>query len=224
MDQLPLYISISFAFVTLTTVALLYLATNSSRTTLIVLLAWLALQSIPALSGFYLVTNTTPPRFPLLVLPPLLLIATLFATVRGRQYIDSINIKSLTMLHIIRIPVELVLLALFLHKAIPGLMTFEGRNFDMLSGLTAPVVYYFGFVKKRISRKGLVLWNYLCLALLLNIVINAMLSAPSPIQQFAFDQPNIAILYFPFIWLPCCVVPIVLFAHLVAIRQLTRRV
>lgn len=24
-------------------------------------------------------------------------------------------------------------------------MTFEGRNFDILSGLSAPLVYYFGF-------------------------------------------------------------------------------
>lgn len=223
MNHLPLYISISFALVTFATVALFYLAANNAKATLIVLLAWLTLQSVPALSGFYLVTNTIPPRFPLLVLPPLLLIVTLFATTRGRQYIDSLSLKKLTLLHIIRVPVELVLFYLYLHKAIPGLMTFEGRNFDILSGLTAPVIYYFGFVKKSISRKGLLIWNCLCLALLLNIVINAMLSAPSPIQQFAFDQPNIAILYFPFIWLPCCVVPIVLFAHLVAIRQLTRR-
>jgi hypothetical protein len=55
---------------------------------------------------------------------------------------------------------------------------------------------------------------------LLNIVINAVLSIPSPFQQFAFEQPNVAVLYFPFVWLPCCIVPIVLFAHLAAIKQL----
>jgi hypothetical protein len=42
-----------------------------------------------------------------------------------------------------------------------------------------------------------------------------------PFQQFAFDQPNIAVLYFPFIWLPSCVVPLVLLSHLAAIRQLS---
>jgi len=34
------------------------------------------------------------------------------------------------------------------------------------------------------------LWNFVCLGLLLNIVINALLSLPSAFQQFAFDQPN----------------------------------
>ena len=40
------------------------------------------------------------------------------------------------------------------------------------------------------------------LALLVNIVGNAILSAPFQFPQFAFDQPNHAVLYFPFIWLP----------------------
>jgi hypothetical protein len=46
--------------------------------------------------------------------------------------------KILTLLHIIRIPVELGLYWLFIYKAIPQLMTFEGRNFDILVGLTVP--------------------------------------------------------------------------------------
>jgi hypothetical protein len=54
----------------------------------------------------------------------------------------------------------------------------------------------------------------------LNIVVNAALSAPVPFQQFAFDQPNIAVLYFPFVWLPGFIVPLVLFAHLAAIQKL----
>jgi hypothetical protein len=33
-------------------------------------------------------------------------------------------------------------------------------------------------------------------------------------------EPNLAILHFPFVWLPACVVPLVLLAHLTAIRAL----
>ena len=36
----------------------------------------------------------------------------------------------------------------------------------------------------------------------------------------ALDHPNIALFYFPFIWLPCFIVPTALFAHLVNIRKL----
>jgi hypothetical protein len=99
-------------------------------------------------------------------------------------------------------------------------MTFEGRNFDILSGLSAPVVYYFAFIRKQMNGKLLLIWNFICLSLLINIVFNAILSAPFTFQKFAFDQPNIAILYFPYIFLPGCIVPLVLLSHLASIRQL----
>jgi hypothetical protein len=220
MEDLPPFISIVFGLTTLLTAGVFYKAANSSKTTVVILISWLAIQAVIGLSGFYTVTETIPPRFLLLVLPPLLLITVLFTTSKGRHYIDSLNIKTLTIIHIIRIPVEAVLFWLFVNKAVPELMTFEGRNFDILSGLTAPAVFYFGFIKKRMGRKLMLLWNFICLGLLINIVVNAVLSAPFPFQQFAFDQPNIAVLYFPFNWLPACVVPLVLFSHLATIRQL----
>ncbi|HLL95226.1 MAG TPA: hypothetical protein VK404_09645, partial [Spirosoma sp.] len=48
----------------------------------------------------------------------------------------------------------------------------------------------------------------------------AALAAPTPFQQIAFEQPNIGILYFPFVWLPSVVVPLVLMAHVSAFWQL----
>ena len=99
-------------------------------------------------------------------------------------------------------------------------MTFEGRNFDIFSGLSAPIVYYFGFVKRKLNRRIVLVWNFVCLALLLNIVITGVLSAPTAFQKFSFDQPNIAVLNFPFVLLPAFIVPMVLFSHLVSIRQL----
>jgi hypothetical protein len=109
------------------------------------------------------------------------------------------------------------------YKLVPELMTFGGRNFDILSGITAPIVYFICFKNSQLkNRRLLLIWNFICLGLLLNIVINALLSAPFPFQQFAFDQPNVAILYFPFTWLPCFIVMIVLYSHLAAIRQLVR--
>src|SRR5258708_5304086 len=125
MNNLPTYISLVFVLTTILAVFLFFKATNNSRATLIILLAWLVLQTFMGLSGFYTVTDTIPPRFILLVLPPLLFIIILFATVKGRKYIDSLDTKILTILHTIRIPVELVLFWLFVNKVIPKLMTFE---------------------------------------------------------------------------------------------------
>lgn len=222
MENIPFYINASFILTTLLAIAIFYRATNHSRITLLVIFIWLALQSILALSGFYKITNTVPPRFILLILPPLLFIAWLFLSPKGKTYLDRLNPKTLILLHLIRILVEIVLFSLFLHQVVPEIMTFRGWNFDILSGLTAPFIFYFYFIKKKLSKKAMLLWNIICLGLLLNIVILAVLSAPFPFQKFGFDQPNIAVLYFPFIWLPCCVVPLVLISHLAVIRHLSR--
>ena len=149
-----------------------------------------------------------------------MVIISLFATTKGRQYLNNLDQKSLTILHIVRIPIELVLFWLFIHKTVPQLMTFEGRNLDILSGLTAPVIFYFAYIRKQLDRKLLLIWNFICLGLLINIILNGILSAPTPFQQFAFDQPNIAVLHYPFVWLPGCIVPLVLLSHLATIRQL----
>ena len=122
---------------------------------------------------------------------------------------------------VVRIPVELVLLWLYQYRAVPQLMTFTGSNFDILSGISAPVMYFLCFHDDRLIRPRLLLaWNILCLLLLLNVVVRGLLSAPFVFQAFAFDQPNIAVLYFPFVWLPSFIVMAVLFGHLFSIRQI----
>lgn len=220
MEHLPLYIPVTFILTTLLTIALLYKAGNYSKPLMIIVLLWLALQAAIGLSGFYTVSTGVPPRFAFLLVPPVLLILMLFITKKGRLFLDSFNVKTLTLLHIIRIPVEITLFWLFLHKAVPEVMTFGGRNFDILCGLTTPLVYYWGYIKNALSRGVLLAWNIACLILLGNIVITAILSAPFNFQKIALDQPNIALFYFPFIWLPCFVVPTALLAHLVSIRKL----
>jgi hypothetical protein len=230
LPTLPAYIPATFVLTTLATLLLFYRVIIQSRAepvrrrSLLILLAltgWLLIQAILTWSGIYVPTAT--PELPRIVffgiLPTVLLIVFLFATAAGRRFVDSLPLTGLTYLNVVRIPVELVLFWLFVHKTVPELMTFEGRNFDIISGITAPFVAY-GLAKGWLSRSLLLFWNVLCLGLLFTIVRYALLSAPTPLQQYAFDQPNIAIAYFPFSWLPTFIVPIVLFGHLVSIRQL----
>lgn len=231
--HLPMYISIIFILTTVATLALFYWSmknasiesTRKNAFKIIVgLLIWLLLQTVLSLQGVFISNpDFMPPKIFLLgVLPTLVTIVLLFITTKGKAFIDSLPLKNITYLNVVRIPVELVLWWLFLHQAIPELMTFEGRNFDILAGITAPWIAYVGFAKGKLSIGILLTWNIICLGLLMNIVVNAFLSAPSPLQQFAFDQPNIAILHFPFSWLATCIVPIVLFGHLVSISQLMK--
>ncbi len=234
IENLPTYISLTFGLTTIATL-LLFIWTiknsnaeqtrNKATPIFIGLTLWLTIQAILTYKSVYNSdTNSFPPKIMLIgILPTILTVIFLFATSKGRKFIDSLPLKNLTYLNIVRIPVEIILFWLFLNKAIPELMTFEGRNFDILAGITAPLIAYFGLTKAKLNQQTILIWNFLCLGLLVNIVVNALFSAPSPIQKFAFDQPNIAILNFPFSWLPTFIVPIVLFGHLTSIRQLWRQ-
>lgn len=233
IDNLPTYVSLTFGLTTFATLQLFIWAIRNSNSErirrkatpiFIGLTLWLTIQAVLTFKNVYNAdTNSFPPKIMLIgILPTILTIILLFATSKGRQFIDSLPLKNLTYLNIVRIPVEIVLLWLFLNKAIPELMTFEGRNFDIIAGITAPFIAYFGLTKNNVNRQVILIWNFICLGLLINIVVNALFSVPSPIQKFAFDQPNIAILNFPFSWLPTFIVPIVLFGHLTSIRQLLK--
>jgi len=231
IDNLPVYISLTFGLTTMATLLVFIWTISKSKSegtrkkaipVLIGLTTWLTIQAVLTYNNIYNADiNSFPPKIVLIgILPIILTIVLLFTTSKGKQFIDTLPLQNLTYLNMVRIPVEIVLYWLFLHKAIPELMTFEGRNFDILAGISAPFIAYFGLRKTKLSRQAILIWNFICLGLLVNIVVNALFSAPSPIQKFAFDQPNIAILNFPFSWLPTFIVPIVLFGHLTSIRQL----
>ncbi len=222
MNTISIFISVLFVCSVLYTFYLFYKASNYHKPTLYIMLCWILLQVGVSLTGFYTNTEVMPPRFLLLVLPALIIILALSVLPRFKNYIHNFNTETLTLLHVVRIPVEIVLYGLYLHKVVPEIMTFEGRNFDILSGFTALLIFYFAYRKKGLSNKIIVWWNVLGLVLLFNIVVTAVLSAPFPFQQLAFDQPNIAVLYFPYILLPGFIVPLVLFSHIISLKKLIK--
>jgi hypothetical protein len=231
MPEIPVYITVFFICTCLAAVWLLMNVIRQSnmvgaqRCAVVMgacILGWMLVQGALAWNGVYANnTNVMPPRIVLLgILPGVLALILLFTIPASRRAIVKLPLLQLTYLHAIRVPVELVLYGLCMHKVIPEIMTFEGRNFDILAGLTAPLVAYWGIGKRKMAKAGLLVWNFASLGLLINIIVHALLSAPSPFQQLAFQQPNVAIIYFPFHWLPTIVVPTVLFAHVAAIKNL----
>jgi hypothetical protein len=222
ISGLPFYITALFCAVVIITIIWQYAATKS-KTYLFILIGWAAVQTALGFSGIYTDTMTIPPKILLLgFLPPVVAMLIVFFTKKGKAFVDSFNLKTLTYSHSIRIPVEVVLALLFHQGYVSRLMTFEGTNFDLFSGITASIVAYIAFKTTPINRRLLIGWNILCLLLLLNVVITAVFCIPTPFQKFSFDQPNVAILYFPFNLLPALVVPVVLFGHLVALRRLLK--
>jgi hypothetical protein len=223
MNDFPITISLLFVAATCFSVWQLYKSASKSNTVLLFIGILMVLQTVLGLNGFFRNSESMPPRFLLLIGPGFITCLLLFITKKGRTFIDSLDIQHLTLLHIVRIPVEITLFFVYTAGFIPVLMTFEGYNFDIISGITAPVVYYLVFHMKKLKTKALLIWNFLCLGLLLNVVVIAILSAETPFQKLAFDRPNTGVTYFPFVWLPGIIVPIVLLSHLVAIRQILSR-
>ena len=133
------------------------------------------------------------------------------------------SLNWLTAVHIVRIPVELVLFRLFLDGEIPKLMSFEGYNFDILMGISALLILLYKWRSgSLIQAQWLKIWNWAGIVFLSIIVVLAILSAPLPIQQLAFEQPNVAVLKFPFIYLPAFIVPLVYLSHFLALRELAK--
>ncbi len=227
IENLPGFITIAFIFTTFLTIGFLFYAirqtaiqTAPAKILIALISFWLFFTGSAGMSGFYTNSTSIPPRvFILGVFPSIILIFVYFVFFR-KDFLEKLPLKTLTLLSIVRIPVELVIYWLFQNKQMPEIMTFSGTNFDILSGITAPIIFWLAFRSNEINRTLLIVWNIFALLLLINIVTTAALALPSPMQQIAFEQPNRAVMYFPFIWLPSIVVPIVLFSHLVSLWKL----
>ncbi len=223
LSDIPGYISLLFGLTVIAAIIWFYFVSRSGIA-LVLITSWAILQSVLAYNGTYLDVQSMPPEIILFgIAPTVILMVLLFSLKGGRAFIESLNLKTLTYFHTIRITVEIVLAMLFHNGVVSVLMTYEGTNFDLFSGLTAPLVAYFCFRSSSVNTKLLLSWNIICLLLLLNVAITAAFATPFPFQKFSFDQPNIAILYFPYNLLPTVVVPLVLFSHLVGIYRLMRK-
>jgi len=220
MINIPDYINWVFYFSVVLTLVFLLLASPKLDKLAAICIGWISIQMVVSSSGYYLEPNQFPPPLAFLVVPPfLVLLVAVFAGFNIKN-LRSYKAGWLTFLHLVRIPVELVLFWLYKEGMVPKDMTFEGRNFDIFMGLTAPIVAYLGYVRPVLPIWFIITWNLVGLGFLINIIGLGILSAPGPFHIINLDQPNVAVLNFPFAWLPSFIVPSVMFAHLASIRKI----
>ncbi|NUN71278.1 MAG: hypothetical protein HUU02_16390 [Bacteroidetes bacterium] len=217
------FIDLIFVLVVATAAVLFWEASGRLRWMPMLMGGWVLVQSAGAVAGFYSVTDTIPPRFLLLIAPPVVLIAVLFLTVRGRRLMSHFDPERTLYVHSARIGVEIVLYLLAQSRFIPELLTWEGRNMDILIGITAPFVGFFGYRKGVLPRRFLLFWDAAGILCLLNVAYHGILSAPSAFQQFSFDRPNLMPIYFPYVLIPALLVPMMLTAHLITITAYMQR-
>ena len=96
------------------------------------------------------------------------------------------------LIHIVRIPIEIILYGIALEKLIPIEMTFEGRNFDIIAGITAVIlVIYNRFFT--LNKKIVLLWNCLALGLILFVFSQGVLSSELYYKKFDFLKMKIGL-------------------------------
>ena len=191
------------------------LSPRAFRGTVLALAGWAIFLAVWAFSGMASRFDLFPINMaPVLVIPlvSILVITFLPAT---RSVLAQIDPKSIARLQVFRVFVEILLWAMFVENLLPVQMTFEGRNWDILSGLTAPFAAMF-LVR---SKWAMAIWNILCLGLLINIVTIAILSMPVPFRVFNNEPSNTIVATFPFILLPGMLVPLAYGLSFLSLRQ-----
>ncbi|MEM1322480.1 MAG: hypothetical protein AAGG75_19610 [Bacteroidota bacterium] len=181
---------------------------------------WLAFLATLAYSGFFENFETLPPRILVALVPPLVLIVVLMFSPSFGAILKMIPPAWLVYIQSFRIIVEIILWLGFIAGAIPFQMTFEGFNYDIVAGVTALMAGFLFFGRGRLLRFEALIWNISGLTLLINILVIAVLSTPSPIRIFFNEPANTVVAFFPFIWLPGFLVPLAFAMHLFSLRQL----
>lgn len=189
------------------------------RTTAVLLTAWLLLLGILSARGFFSDFSRVPPRITIALLTPLPVVLFFIRSRAGKQFLSQVQPQWLIYLQSFRILVEIGLWILVRNGSLPEQMSFEGRNFDILTGLFAFPVGYYCFVKKTWSPIVALLYNIAGLLLLVNIVAVSALSLPSPLRAFHNGPDSSLITSFPFIYLPGLLVPLAYTLHIFSLRQ-----
>lgn len=136
----------------------------------------------------------------------------------GTAVIQKVTLANLVFFQSFRILAEIVLFLALKEGLAPVQMTFEGYNFDIVTGISALVL---GIYLRKRTHKKLTLWfNLLGLVFLGIIAFIALTSMPSPMRLFMKDPSNIWVTTSPYILLPGVLVVAAMTLHLLIFRKL----
>jgi hypothetical protein len=192
-------------------------ARQAARTVVLALCAWLAVVAALAFGGV-LSPTARPPRWPLLPLVAFSALVLATRSLQAKRVLSAIPPAWPIVAQTFRVGVELALFALHAAGQAPKQITFEGRNFDVLVGLSAPWVGWL-VARGRIGAKGARAWNFLGLAVLANTVVTVATSTPGPLHLGWPGAPFTALTTWPIVWLPAFLMPLAVLLHVVSIRH-----
>jgi hypothetical protein len=160
-----------------------------------------------------------PPGIVFFLVPQIAWIVLLTRSRAGAAIHGAVPLALLTAAQVFRVFVELYLNELWKLGLLPKMMTFHGANFEIVLAASAPVVAVL-IARQSISWRVVVGWNVVGLAMLANVVVRGVLTAPGPLQLLADDHVNRAIGLFPYTFIPGLMVMLGVTLHVVSLRGL----
>ena len=180
--------------------------------------AWLVLTLVLAASGRLSFTSR-PPTMPFLVVAIFAVAFGIGASRLGLRIATGIPLAALVGVQAFRFPLELLLHRSYQEGLMPVQMSYSGLNYDILSGLSAIVVAL--VLLRRPSSLALArVWNVAGIVLLANILVIALVSAPTPLRVFHNEPANVWITRAPWVWLPAVNVLAAVLGHVLVYRRL----
>ncbi len=196
-----------------------YLPVNYKLPGLAALAVWIAYGGALGYNGVISNTSILPPGIFYLLVPIVLMVMIMASSNVGKSIAQSFPIWMLMGMESFRVVVEVFLHQLWQYGQVPKMLTYEGANFDILIGISAPVAAWL-FASGRISNRVALTWNAIGLLMLANVVVRAILTSPGPLHFISTEVPNVSIGTFPFTYIPGLMVPLALVLHVLSIRAL----
>lgn len=165
-----------------------------------------------------------PPKFPLLIFLPLSIFMVVFyITNKNSAVIHAIPVRWPIIFQSFRIAVEFLLLFTFYRSVIPVQATFEGLNFDILMGITAPAIAFLIYRQNAVNKIIAYAWNLLGIILILFVgfIIATGIYFPS---LWGVSESLVAddFIRLPFLLIPTFLAPAGIFMHVVSLIQLRK--
>ncbi|MCB0699080.1 MAG: hypothetical protein H6551_05220 [Chitinophagales bacterium] len=181
---------------------------------------WVVYLFIIGKSGV-IATFELPPRLPqFVILPAFIIIFWFFNAKRFKEIINAFPIELTVYIQSFRIFVELLILGLYYRGIGPEQITFEGNNFDIVAGLTAPIIAYLVYKRKILGHFEIIVWNILSIILLTNIVGIFLTLAFKP-EVWGYDVTPISLEFTepPFIYIAGVFMPVAVFLHIFSLKK-----
>lgn len=192
------------------------------RRAALVLIGWFGLATGLAVLQFFQGSVDRAPTIQYGILLPILIGAVaIWRSQTVSRLIDAVPQQWLVGVQLYR-ALGAIFVVLYATGRLPGLFAWPAGLGDIAVGLLGPIVGYAYARDPQANGSTVLLWNLFGLVDLLVAITAGFLTSPSPLQLFAFDNPNELISAFPLVLVPVYLVPLSVVLHLASLAKLRR--